>query len=1070
MRKLLMLLLGVLCLCTQVLAQNRSISGRITNELGEGIANASVNVKGTTTGTVTNSNGAFTLNVGPAARTLVISSVGFQTKEITIDSKTSYDVRLMSDPQNMNEVVVVAYGTVKKGENTASTTQITADKFKNRPITNISAVLEGAAPGIQTLSANGQPGSSQTVRIRGFGSINASNDPLYVVDGVVYSGGLSNFNMDDVESVSILKDAASTALYGSRGANGVIIITTKRGKKNRNAISFRMTQGISERALPEYERVDAFQYYPLMWQAYRNSLAYAATPIPIADANRIASGLLPRITTGTNRGKQLYNGTAYNDISQNLTYNPFNVPSTEIVLPDGTINPNAQLKWADDLDWNRELERKGHRQEYTVNYSGGNDKTDFFSSFGYVDEKGFIIRSDQKRFLGRLNINSQPLNWFRTGINLSGTVTSSNQASDGSSTGYVNPFFFTRQMGPIYPMYAHDPATGNYMLNSLGQRFYDYGNLSAMGIPNRPAGASAGRHILEETKLNQSRYSRNIVSGRAYGEILFTKDLKATTNISLDLTNYFGSTYDNNLVGDGAPAGRASKNTTLTKSYTFNQLLNYTKRFGLHNLSVLAGHENYDLNIEDFSSSRQNQIVAGNYDLDNFTTTNNVSSQTDRHRIESYLSRVNYDFDGKYFVSGSFRRDGNSRFHKLFRWENFWSIGGAWRLDREAFMQNVSWVNALKLRASYGRVGNDAGIGYYPYQALYALGFNNNAEPGIRQSALRNDSITWEGQKSADVAIEFGILKNRISGTIEYYNRKSDDLIFGVQLPLSMGGYTINKNIGEMVNKGWEIQLTGDIIRKAGFNWRMDLNFSTLKNEITKMPDNQPEIISGTKKLAVGRSIYDYWLRDWQGVDPTDGAALYRATSFVASNSRVRGKDDTVTVSQNNAMYVYAGSAIPKFWGSIGNTFTYKAFEISALLTYQVGGKVYDATYAALMHTGTYGTALHVDALKAWQKPGDITNVPRMDNSKGGVFDAQSTRWLIDASYLNIRNVSLAYSLPSSLMSKISSAGARVFVSGENLYWFSKRKGMNVQQSFTGVTSNAYVPARVVTFGLNVNF
>ncbi|MDQ3276927.1 MAG: SusC/RagA family TonB-linked outer membrane protein, partial [Bacteroidota bacterium] len=709
MRKLLMLMLGVLLVSTHVLAQNRAISGRIANELGEGIANASVSVKGTTNGTVTNANGNFTLNVGSAARTLVVSSVGFQTKEISIDNKTTYDVKLMSDPQNMNEVVVVAYGTVKKGENTASTTQITADKFKNRPITNISSVLEGAAPGIQTLSANGQPGSSQSVRIRGFGSINASNDPLYVVDGVVYSGGLSNFNMDDVESVSVLKDAASTALYGSRGANGVIIITTKKGKKNRNAISFRMTQGISERALPEYDRVDAYQYYPLMWQAYRNSLVYGTTPIPIADANRIASGLLPRFTTGSNRGRQNYNGTAYNDISQNLTYNPFNVPTTEIVLPDGTLNPNAKLLWADDLNWNRELERKGHRQEYTVNYSGGNDKTDFFSSFGFVDEKGFIIRSDQKRFLGRLNINSQPISWFRTGLNISGTVTASNQASDGSSTGYVNPFFFTRQMGPIYPMYAHDPATGAYMLNTQGQRFYDYGNLSAMGIPNRPAGASAGRHILEETRLNQSRYNRNIASGRAYGEVLFTKDLKATTNISLDLTNYFGSTYDNNLVGDGAPAGRASKNTTLTRSYTFNQLLNYAKRFGMHNLSVLAGHENYDLHIEDFSASRQGQVVAGNYDLENFTTTNGVSSQTDKHRIESYLSRVNYDFDGKYFVSGSFRRDGNSRFHKSFRWENFWSIGGAWRLDREAFMQNTPWVNALKLRASYGRVGNDAG-------------------------------------------------------------------------------------------------------------------------------------------------------------------------------------------------------------------------------------------------------------------------------------------------------------------------------------------------------------------------
>lgn len=1039
--------MGLLLLSSQLWAQNRTVTGRITDALGNGIANASVTIKGTSSGTSTAGNGSFTLSVPSSARALVVSSVGFQPREISLTGSTSYDVSLITETQDMNEVVVVAYGTAKKGEITSSTAQITADKFKNRPITNISNLLEGAAPGIQSLSANGQPGSGQSVRIRGFGSINASNDPLYVVDGVVYDGGLSNFNMDDVESVSVLKDAASTALYGSRGANGVIIITTKRGRKNRGQLSFKVTEGISERALPEYERVNAFEYYPLMWQALRNSLYYTSGQA-LATANTNAT----------------------NTIKTQLGYNPFKVANTDIVRTDGTLNPNAQLLWADDLDWNKELERKGFRQEYTVAYSGGSDKTDFYSSLGYVNEKGFIIRSDQQRFLGRLNINTQATNWFRTGINLSGTVTASNQASDGSSTGYVNPFFFTRNMGPIYPVYAHNQTTGEYMLNSQGKRFYDYGNLSALGIPNRPAGASAGRHVLEETKLNQNLYDRNIVSGRAYAEVSFLQDFKITTNISLDLTNFYASTYDNNLVGDGAPAGRASKQTTRTRSYTFNQLLNWGHRFGVHNFTVLAGHENYDLNLQDFSASRQNQVVSGNYDLDNFTTTNSVSSQTDKYRIESYLSRLNYDFDGKYFLSGSFRRDGNSRFRKNFRWENFWSLGVAWRLDKEKFLQPVTWINALKLRASYGRVGNDAGLGYYPYQALYALGFNNALEPGIRQSALPNDSITWEGQKAADVAVEFGLFKNRISGTIEYYRRTSDDLIFGVQLPLSLGGYTINRNIGEMVNKGWEIALSGDIIRSNKFNWRMDLNWSQLRNEITRMPPNQPEIISGTKKLAVGHSIYDYWLRDWQGVDPSDGSALYRANSYVAANSRIRGKDDTVTVSQNNAKFIYSGTAIPDFWGSVGNTFTYKRLELSVLLTYQIGGKVYDATYAALMHAGTYGTALHKDALRAWKNAGEITDVPRMDNSKTGVFDVASTRWLIDASFLNIRNMSLAYTFPTPVLSKINASSARVFVSGENLQWFSKRKGLNVQQSFTGVTSNTYVPARVLTVGLNVNF
>jgi TonB-dependent SusC/RagA subfamily outer membrane receptor len=422
------------------------------------------------------------------------------------------------------------------------------------------------------------------------------NDPLYVVDGVVYDGGISNINMDDVESMSVLKDAASTALYGSRGSNGVIIITTKRGKKNRNQLSFKVTQGISERGIPEYDRVNAFEYYPLMWEAYRNSLVYAATPVPIGTANQ----------------------TATNGIKTNLGYNPFNVANNDIVRTDGTLNPNAQLLWADDLDWNKDLKSQGYRQEYGLNYNGGNEKSDYFASFGYLSDKGFIIRSDLRKFTGRLNVNTQPLKWFKTGLNIAGTVTNSNTASDASSTGYVNPFFFARNMGSIYPVYAHNQTTGEYMLDALGNRFYDYGNMSAIGIPNRPAGGSPGRHAPQETKLNEQLFKRNILSARGYADVYFTKDLKFTTNISVDLTSYYGSTYDNNIIGDGAPAGRASKESSTTTSYTFNQLLSYSKAIKEHNFSILAGHENYSYNYNNFTGSRQGQKSFRKYRISEF--------------------------------------------------------------------------------------------------------------------------------------------------------------------------------------------------------------------------------------------------------------------------------------------------------------------------------------------------------------------------------------------------------------------------------------------------------------------
>ena len=1052
MRKLLMLMLGCLCITTQLLAQNRSVSGRVTDESGNGIPKASVTVKGTRLGTTTASDGTFTLNVPANSNALLVSSVGFIELEVSIVNQSSITAQLKPVSGDMNEVIVVAYGLAKKGEYTGSSAQVSAKDMENRPLMNVTNALVGAAPGIQTTASNGQPGSSPGIRLRGYTSYSANASPLIVVDGVVYDGGLANINPDDVESLSILKDASTSALYGSRGANGVIIITTKKGRKNRNQLSFKMTHGFSQRGLPEYDRVGPYEYYPLMWESYRNSLAYSGTT-PLATASQ----------------------TATNGIKNLLGYNPFNVANNDIVRTDGTLNPNAQLLWADDLDWSGAATRVGSRKEYAINYNGGTDKSDFYSSFGYTNEKGFLINSDFKRFSGRVSVNTEATNWFKTGFNLSGSMVNSNQANDGS--GIVNPFYFSRGMGPIYPIYAHNQTTGAYLLDANGQRFYDFGNLTSIGLPTRPF--NTGRHAIAENLWNENLFNRNILSTRAYGTIVFTPELNFTTNIGMDLQDYLGQSYQNKQVGDGAPAGRSSRTSTKTTSYTFNQLLNYAKRFGDHNLSVLAGHENYDLKYNYLYGFAQGQVIDGNTELENFSTINDLTSQTDRSRLESYLSRINYDFDGKYFVSGSFRRDGNSRFYKNVRWDNFWSAGIAWRLDREAFF-TVSWVDQLKLRASYGKVGNDGGLGYYPYQALYNLGYNNAQEPGFVQGSLANEELTWETAKSLDFGVDFGFWKNRLSGSIDYFNRVTDGLIFSVPQPLSNGGtnggtLAVNQNIGSMVNNGIEVQVNGDIIRNRNFNWNMGINWTSFKNEMTKMPDNRQEIIDGTKKIMKGHSIYDYWLRHFYGVDPADGAALYSFNTWNPANSRIidkgNGQADTVTTDINNAKYFYTGtSAIPDFYGSIQNTLTYKNFSFSFLLTYQVGGQVYDGVYGSLMNAGSYGTALHTDILSRWQKPGDLTTVPRMDNGKVGVFDAASDRWLIDASYLSVNNLNLAYNLPRTLLSRINSSGGRVYVSAENVYFFSKRKGMNVNGSFNGTTGNTYTPNRVISAGINLNF
>ncbi|MFZ9718684.1 MAG: SusC/RagA family TonB-linked outer membrane protein, partial [Chitinophagaceae bacterium] len=637
MRKLLCTLLVMAISASQLFAQEKVVSGKVTDEKdGAPLSGVSVTVKGSRRGTVTGVDGNFKLELPANARTLVITFVGYESKELSIGSATAFAVSLAPSQNNLEEVVVVAYGTVKKGEYTGSTAQITAKDIENRPLTNVTNALVGSAPGIQTTGASGQPGSSPAIRLRGFGSINASSSPLIVVDGAPYVGGLANINPDDVESISTLKDASAAALYGSRGGNGVILITTKKGKKNRNTLQFRATQGFTSRAIPEYDVVNAQEYYPLMWESFRNVLHYT-NGIRRSAADSIASGLFPRFASGANAGRQIFGNLAFDDVSQLMGgYNPFvGIANNQIVLPNGQLNPAAgQLRYsADDLDWFKAFYRNGSRADYSMTYSGGNDKSDYFGSFGYTNEKGFVTRSDLSRFTGRLNVNTNPVKWFKTGTNLSGSVIISNFPAE---SGIVNPFSFARGMGPIFPVYAIDPNTGQYVFDQLGNKF-DYGNIPGVGF--RPV--NQGRHAIYENLLNIARWRRNILSGRSYAELIFTKDLKFTTNIVYDVQDYQEEGFENRFIGDGAPSGRARREITRDQSYTFNQLLSYNKRFKKHNLGLLAGHENYWLRSNYFYGFRVDQLFNdGNTEFPNFATIQTLTSQTDNHTIESYLSKL----------------------------------------------------------------------------------------------------------------------------------------------------------------------------------------------------------------------------------------------------------------------------------------------------------------------------------------------------------------------------------------------------------------------------------------------
>jgi len=1042
-----------------------TVRGTIKSSNGaEPLIGVTVVVKGTTNGSATDVDGNFEISVADAANAiLVLSYTGFTTLEVPVAGKSSIDITMEPALNLLEEFVTVAYGTVKKEALTGSVGTISSEAIAKRPINNITTVIEGAVPGVITQTANGQPGSGLAIRIRGFGSINASQDPLFVVDGVPYVGGTSNINPDDVESISILKDASATALYGSRAANGVVIITTKKGKKDgRNSVSVKVTQGVASRGLPEYDRLDAFQYYPVQWESYRNSLVYPASGAAISrdSASRVASGLTSRTS-----------------IAGLLTYNPFNVAANSIVSPNGTINPSAELIYADDLDWTKDLMRDGDRKDYAVNFSGGSDKYDYFLSAGYLQEDGYTLNTDFKRYTARLNVNVQPTKWLRTGLNISGNHSISNTASDDGSTSFVNPFFFSRNIGPIYPVFAHNMTSGEYLLDANGQRFWDLGNLgsSGLGIPNRPSGGFAGRHTLAETTLNQQLFTRTVASVRSSTDLFFLKNFKFTNNASADFQYQQNNNFENTVVGDGAPAGRSRRQVSSSVGLILSQLLNFNKEFGGHGVDLLAGHESYNQRDNDLNGFKQGLSLSGNTELNNFTTINSLTSALDRYTIESYFSRANYNYRGKYILTGSLRRDGNSRFASESRWGTFWSAGAGWNIDKEKFL-DVNWLDQLKLRSSYGVVGVADGIGFYAYQGLYAFA-NNANEPGIVQSqtAFLNRELSWETNEQFDIGFDFSLFKGRISGSFEYYNRLSRDLLFSVPQPLSSGALTVNQNTATMVNNGIEANLDIEFIRTNDFVFSTNINVSTVNNEITKMPESVPEFVTGTKKYSVGASIFDYWLRTYYGVDPSDGAALYVSANKASATGRrfitnSAGGIDTVTTLIANGQFEYNGSVIPDLYGSLAPTITFKGFTLSGLLTFQLGGLTYDGLYQSLMSTSNYGGALHTDILKRWQNEGDVTDVPRMDAGRGADFNATSSRWLIDASFLNIRNINLSYSLPKGLISKWKISGAQVFVGAENVAFFSKRKGMNNQQAFSGVTSNAYPPARVISGGFTLNF
>lgn len=1026
MRKFVLLIMAVLTASSWSLAQNRQISGVVTDNDGQPISGATVLIEGTSVGTTTNINGEFSLSA-PADGTLSVSFIGYETIQEAIAGKTWISFSLKEDTHAIDDVIVVAYGTAKKESFTGSVAVVKSEELEHRKVANVTKAIDGLAPGVQATSGSGQPGSGSTIVIRGFGSINASSTPLYVVDGIPYDGAISAINPDDIASISILKDASASVLYGARGANGVVLINTKKGNSDETVVDLKINVGVSSRAIPRYETVGAKDFMEMMYSAYYN--AY-----------------------GSNVLAQMQSILGANEM-----YNPYDVPLAQLFTEEGKISDKATLRW--DEDWLDEATNNAAlRQEYGASVSGGNEKTQYMFSLGYLNEDGVLRTTNFERYSGRLSVETQAKPWFAAGMgaNFARNTTNSSETESGATS---NVFYSAQLMAPIYPVYMRDPATGEYLLDENGKKQFDYGS-------SRPSGQQTDFNsiaTLYDDKYEQGSYS---LSARTHFDFMgvedhWTEGLKFQINFGTDYYNSQSMTYYNPFFGNAeSVSGRIYKSNLTSLGYTFNQLLSYNRSFGRHNLDLLVGHEYYAYTASSLSGHKTGLPGGGIYELDAAAVIVGTGSSTDNDRIESYLSRVNYSYDDKYYISGSWRTDGSSRFAPGSRWGNFWSAGASWRISQEEFMKDVDWVDNLTLKFSYGVQGNNSVGSYYAYQALYDTSAPNATLPGATLNDVANAELTWESNHNLNTGIEARLF-NRLDLSFEFYNRKTLDMLLSYPLPISSGFSGYYRNSGEMRNRGIEFAVTGRIIDRKDMQWSVTWMGATVNNKVLKLTDDGQDITSSTQIIREGETLYSYYVSRSAGVDPMTGEKMYWATDDEGHDYITKD----LTEAQNNR--VVAGSRIPDLYGSLSTAFRWKNLDFSISTNYSIGGVTYDGVYYEFMSFYYPAQAKHKNLLRAWKKPGDVTDVPRYEIRETPIVSDDK---LIDASYFSIKNITLGYTLPKAWTSKIGFKAARISASVDNLYIFTHLKGMDPQYSLTGGTSYDYTATRTVSFNLDLKF
>ena len=1080
-KKFLSILACMLMTASMALAQKQITGSVVDSESGEPLIGVAVRVPNTQTGVLTDAEGKFSISLPSGQKNLTFSFMGM--KPATIVARDGMKVLLETETKAMDEVIVVAFGQQKKSAFTGSATVVNSEDLAKHTVTNVQDALVGAVPGLQMRGGTGEPGSNNAhINIRGLNSLYADTDPLVIVDGAPYPESLSALNPDDVESISVLKDAASAALYGARGAGGVIIITTKKGKSREAQITADVKWGANTRAVQDYDVItDPAQFYETYYAQLYNYRHY-----------------------GLGYGAEASNAWANTSMLNHLGYNVYTVPVGEqLIGMNGKLNPNATLGrsylfdptdpksetyYMIPDDWRNSAYHTALRQEYTVNANAANDRGSYYFSVGHLNEDGIVEYSSYRRTTARLKADYLLKSWLKVGVNASYTHsdTESNPNLSSSEYGSTNLFYYTSRIAPIYPIYVRviDPVTGQPVIRTdeFGNQQYDYGIAST--------NYGVGRAFLQTgNPFGSNRYNKvnkvgNMVNASATADVYITKDLKFNNTSTILFNQSSFSDYENPFYGPKVVVnGEITKEQTNSLRQNHVQTLNYSHNWNGHDLSAMIGHEWYDVKNRYLNAARTGGFSPDIPELNAFATMSGSKSYTSEYNVEGYFMNVLYNYNEKYFGSASYRRDATSRFDKEHRWGNFWSFGGAWLINKEDFFK-ADWVDELKFKASVGQQGNDA-TGDFRYVDTYTLSKANDTSmaPTFRQ--LGNPEISWETMTNVNVGLEFNLWKGRLMGSLDYYYRKTADQLFWLSVPESAGVRGYYGNAGDIRNSGLELTLTGSIIRNKDLDWSVTANISHNSSKILSLPEAKITENGGYYEspfwYEVGGPVNNYMTYAYAGVNE-QGKALYyydkNLSTLGGQKTNIINKPGTeksgTTTNIGEASRYTCGSTLPKAYGGFSTTLRWKGLDATVSFDYQLGGKIYDSQYAGLMAPATSdanaGQTYHVDVLNAWTPNNTSSNIPRWQY--GDAYAAYgSDRFLASASYLNFQNFTVGYSLPTSWISRLQLSKVRIYCTGENLCFWSARKGLDPRQSFENVTSiSSYSPIRTISGGIQLTF